>query len=235
MIDIHNHLLYGIDDGSPSIEKSIEVLKEMEKKGYSDIILTPHYIVDSQYDNPRKDNLKRMKKLKKELEKNNIKINLYLGNEIFIDDKIYDLITNDTISSLNNTNLLLIELPMSGDYSGYQEFFAFLMSKGYKVVLAHPERYISFQKDFNKVYEMVKMGVYLQSNIDSMVNKYGPDAKRVLIRLLKENLISFLATDIHHSKHDYDIWDVAKNKILEYISLEEFNKLTVENPKLLLI
>jgi len=234
MIDIHNHLLYGIDDGSKSIEESVKVFKEMERKGYTDVILTPHFIVDSNYNNPRSDNLKRMKQLQDKLRENNISINLYLGNEIFIDEKIYDLVTDDTISSLNNKNLLLIELPMSGEYSGYQEFFSFLMSKGYKVVLAHPERYLSFQKDFDKVYEMVKMGVYLQSNIDSMVNKYGKDAKNVFIRLLKEKLISFLATDIHHEKHNYDVWDVAKSQILEYISEEEFNKLTVENPKLLL-
>ena len=235
MIDIHNHLLFGVDDGSPTIEKSVKILKKMEEKGYTDVILTPHYIVDSQYDNSRNDNLKRMKSLQDELRKNDISINLYLGNEVFIDDKIYDLLNKDVISTLNNTNLILIEIPMSGDYSGYQEFFSFLMSKGYKVVLAHPERYISFQKDFNKVYEMVNMGVYLQSNIDSMVGKYGPDAKKVLIRLLKENLISFLATDIHHEKHDYDIWDEAKKRILEYISEEEFKRLTIDNPKLLLI
>lgn len=234
MIDIHNHLLFGIDDGSPTIDKSIEILKEMEKKGYTDIILTPHYIVDSQYANPRSDNLKRMNVLQNNLKKNNIDINLYLGNEIYIDDKIYELLNEDIISSLNKTNLLLIELPMSGDYSGYQELFSYLMSKGYKIVLAHPERYISFQKDFNKVYEMVKMGVYLQSNIDSMVNKYGPDAKRVLIRLLKEKLLSFLATDIHYTKHNYDVWDNAKKQMLEYITEEEFNDLTVNNPRLLL-
>ena len=82
---------------------------------------------------------------------------------------------------------------------------------------------------------MVKMGVYLQCNIDSMVNKYGPDAKRVLTRLLKENLVSFLATDIHHEKHDYDIWNVAKDRILEIISEKDFKELTEDNPKLLLI
>ena len=235
MIDIHNHLLFGVDDGSQTVEKSIKILKKMEEKGYTDVILTPHYIVDSQYDNPKNDNLKRMKILQDELKKNGISINLYLGNEIFIDDKIYDLVDRDIISTLNNTNLLLIELPMSGEYSGYQEFFAFLMSKGYKVVLAHPERYVTFQKDFNNVYEMVKMGVYLQCNIDSMVNKYGPDAKRVLTRLLKENLVSFLATDIHHEKHDYDIWNVAKDRILEIISEKDFKELTEDNPKLLLI
>ena len=127
MIDIHNHLLFGVDDGSQTVEKSIKILKKMEEKGYTDVILTPHYIVDSQYDNPKNDNLKRMKILQDELKKNGISINLYLGNEIFIDDKIYDLVDRDIISTLNNTNLLLIELPMSGEYSGYQEFFFFFL------------------------------------------------------------------------------------------------------------
>ena len=77
MIDIHNHLLYGIDDGSQSIEESIDVLKDMEKCGYTDIILTPHYIDGSKYSNDRADNLRRLDTLKSELKNNNISINLY--------------------------------------------------------------------------------------------------------------------------------------------------------------
>ncbi len=230
MVDIHNHLLYGIDDGSKSIEDSIDVLKDLEKNGYTDVILTPHFIKDSRYSNTRSNNLERLEILKKELKNNNISINLYLGNEIFIDDDIYSLLEDDTISSLNNTNYILVELPMSGEYSGYQEVFKYLLNKGYKVVLAHPERYLSFQEDFSKVYELENIGVYFQSNIDSLVGKYGPIAEKMIKRLLKENKISFLATDIHHKKHNYDDWKVAKKKALEIVTEEVYDTLTRINP-----
>ncbi len=233
MVDIHNHLLYGIDDGSNSIEDSIDVLKDLEKNGYTDIILTPHYIKDSRYSNPRINNLELLDTLKKEVKNNNISINLYLGNEIFIDDDIYSLLEKNIISSLNNTNYILVELPLSGEFSGYQEIFKYLLNKGYKVVLAHPERYISFQEDFNKVNELEKIGVYFQSNIDSLVGKYGPGAEKMIRRLLKENKISFLATDIHHKKHDYDNWKKAKKIALEYVTEEVYDTLTRKNPSLL--
>lgn len=230
MVDIHNHLLYGIDDGSKSLEESIDVLRDLEENGYTDVILTPHYIKDSRYSNTREDNLRRLEVLKEEIKRNNISINLYLGNEIFMDDDINSLLENDIISSLNNTNYLLIELPMSGEYSGYQEIFKYLLSKGYKVVLAHPERYISFQEDFNKVYELEDIGVYFQSNIDSLIGKYGPAAEKTLRRLLKENKISFLATDIHHKKHNYNNWKDAKKIALEYVTEEVYDILTRVNP-----
>ena len=234
MVDIHNHLLFDVDDGSKSIEESIEVLKEMEKAGYTDIILTPHYICESRYSSSKDNNLEKMNILKEELRKNNIPLNLYLGNEIFIDDSIYQLLKMDVISSLNNTNYILVELPMSGEYPGYQEIFKYLISKGYKVVLAHPERYISFQDDFTRIYELEKIGVYFQSNIDSLVGKYGPVAEKMIIRLLKENKLVFLATDIHHPKHDYKKWKEAKEKALKYVSEEVYDYLTRINPSQLI-
>ena len=80
MIDIHNHLLFGIDDGAKTIDESIDVLKDLEKAGYKSIILTPHYIKDSNYSIPANENYKRLKALKESLKENNININLYLGN-----------------------------------------------------------------------------------------------------------------------------------------------------------
>ena len=234
MIDIHNHLLFGIDDGAKTLDESIDVLRDMEKYGYKSIILTPHYIKDSNYSAPAKENYKRLKILKEELIKNNININLYLGNEIYIDDEIYNMLLNREVYPLNGTNFLLIELPISGEYENYEEIFSYLISKGCNVVLAHPERYIAFQKDFNKIYELEKIGVYFQSNIDSIFGRYGEDAEKTIKRLLKEKKISFLATDIHHKKHDYNVWKTAREIALKYVSEKEFDILTNINPSKLI-
>ena len=234
MTDIHNHLLFGIDDGSKSIEDSIDVLKSMSAFGYKNVILTPHYIRDSKYNSSREHNLALMNTLQAALNENNISINLYLGNEIFIDDDIVGLLESDEISSLNDTKYLLIELPMTGVYDGYKEVLSDLIKRGYQVVLAHPERYISFQKDFNKIYELESIGVIFQSNIDSLNGKYGNKALKTIKRLLKEKKISYLATDIHHKKHDYDEWNVSKRKALKYISEEEYDYLVNINPSKLI-
>ena len=230
MIDIHNHLLYGIDDGSKSIEESINVLKDMKECGYKKVILTPHYIRDSKYNSNRNNNLEKMRLLQKALDENNIDIKLYLGNEIFIDDDIYELLMREEISSLNSTNYLLIELPMTGIYDGYKDIFKDLINKGYNVILAHPERYISFQKDFNKIYELEKIGIYFQCNMDSIIGGYGENAEKTIKRLLKEKKVAFLATDIHHKKHDYMKWQRAKLVALKYITEKEFDIITNINP-----
>lgn len=230
MIDIHNHLLYGIDDGSKTIEESLDILKDMEKSGYTDIILTPHYIEGSRYSNERSNNLERMNYLQQGLKDKNININLHLGNEIYIDEEISTLLKENKISTLNDSNYLLIELPMSGEFVGYQEIFKDLIREGYKVILAHPERYLSFQDDYDLIYELLDMGVLFQCNIDSLNGKYGPYAKEMLESLLKEGHVSFLATDIHHKKHDPNGWEKAKSVALKYITEDTYKMLTETNP-----
>ena len=145
-----------------------------------------------------------------------------------------DLLKNREIYSLNGTPYLLIELPMSGEYGGYLELFNYLNEQGCKVVLAHPERYLSFQKDYKKVDEVLSTGVLLQSNIESILGKYGSSAKKMIKRLLKEKKITFLATDIHHKKHDYNDFNKAKKMMLKYISESEYEMLVNINPSKLL-
>ena len=233
MIDIHNHLLYGIDDGAKTLEDSLKVLKEMSSYGYTDIILTPHYIVDSKYNNKKDDNIKRMNILKEKLKEESIPLNLYLGNETFIDDKLLKYIELGYCATLNDTKFILIELPLSGEYEAYKEILSEMINKGYKVILAHPERYISFQNDFNRVYELERIGVLFQSNIDSIIGGYGSNAKKMVKRLLKEHKLSFLATDAHRRKNP-DNFIKAHKRALRYISEEYYQKLVEGNASKLL-
>ena len=234
MTDIHCHLLFGIDDGAKSLEQSVDILADMKENGYNNVILTPHFIQDSKYASTRKNNQKILNELRNALKERKIDINLYLGNEIFIDYNILELLNKGIISSLNDTNYLLIELPMSGEFEAYEEVFRELINNGYQVILAHPERYLAFQKDFNKIYELEKLGVYFQSNLDSIIGGYGKGAIKMVKRLLKEKKISFLATDIHHKKSDYSKWAKAHKKALKYLSEKEFMTLVDDNPSKLI-
>ena len=234
MIDIHSHLLFGVDDGSRTLEESVHVIKKLSEVGYTDIILTPHYINDSTYVSTREENLDVLKRLKVGLIRNNVNVNLYLGNEIYIDSEIANLLKNNIISSLNDTKYLLIELPMSGENEIYYDVFLDLINMGYKVILAHPERYISFQKDFNKVYELKELGVLLQSNVGSILGDYGRGAKKTIKRLLKENLITFMGTDIHHNKEEYTFVLKANKKMGKYLTQKQINNIFENNAKVLL-
>ena len=231
MIDVHSHLLYGIDDGAKDIRESIIIIKYLNEIGIKDIIITPHYINCSSYNSPKNNNIILLDNLKLGLKKYNIDTNIYLGNEIYIDKNISKLLSEDIISSLNNSKYLLIELPMSGEKEDYQDIFLDLIKEGYKVVLAHPERYISFQKDFNKIYELNDIGVLFQCNIGSIIGEYGRDAKKTLKRMLKEDLVFVFGTDIHHKKDNFDFLRKSKKKLKKYITEEKMNDLLENNAK----
>ena len=230
MIDIHSHLIFGVDDGSRSLEESMNLFRVMYDAGVTDMILTPHYITYSKYVSNVKNNKKVLNTLKKELKNNNININIYLGNEIYMDRDIDKLIKNKEVLPINNTKYILLELPQSGNFPGYQDIIHDLIVKGYKVILAHPERYISFQKDFNKIYELLDLGVILQSNYGSILGDYGLGSKRTIKRLMKEHLITFMSSDIHRVRRS-DFINRAINKMKKYYSEEEINDLVCNNAK----
>lgn len=123
---------------------------------------------------------------------------------------------------------------MSGENEIYYDIFLDLINMGYKVILAHPERYISFQKDFNKIYELKELGVLLQSNVGSVLGDYGRGAKKTIKRLLKENLITFMGTDIHHNKEEYTFVLKAKKKMGKYLTQKQINNIFENNAKVLL-
>lgn len=230
MIDIHSHILYDTDDGANSIEESIAIIKELISIGYDSIILTPHYIKDSKYAKSKNANNVKLNKIKDILKENNIDVNLYLGNEIYIDDDILSLLKKQEISTLSNSKYILIEIPLSGYHTYYKDIFRDLIKNDYKVILAHPERYYSFQKDFNKIVELYNMGVLLQGNINSIIGQYGKSAKKVITKLLKNNMLTFLSTDIHRVNNNYN-FEKVKNKTLKYISIDYWEDLTTNNAR----
>lgn len=223
MTDIHNHLLYGIDDGSINKEQSIEILKELKEIGFNNIILTPHYIDDTKYTSDIENNNKILKELKLELNKQNIDINLYLGNEIYITENILTLLNSKKITTLNNTNYLLIELPLNNKLNNLEDYLHELIVKGYKIIIAHPERYIYFQDNKEELLKLKEKGILYQCNYYSIIKKYGRKAYKLIKYMLKNNLVDYLGTDIHRSinKKDFEKINKKLNKLItkEYIEL----------------
>ena len=176
-IDIHSHILYNIDDGSKSLEESINIIKEHIKMGFTDIVVTPHYIENTKYiaNNLTKQNI--LKKLKEELKKQNININLYLGNEVFINNNIEELINNKEISTINNSKYILIEFPMNQKPKDVNNIIYELRIKGIIPIIAHPERYDYVEKNPDIVNEWIEEGAILQSN-------YGREIKYMVNNVL---------------------------------------------------
>lgn len=231
MIDIHSHIIYDIDDGSKTLEESIEILKKMSEYGVRDIILTPHYILNSySMQNTIKEKEDKLKILKKEIKKNNIEINLYLGNEIYIDKDISDYINIEALP-LNKSKYILLEFPMSGEFNNKYGIIMGLIEKGYKVVLAHPERYSTVKKDIHVLDEFKEIGVLFQMNVGSLFDEYGKDTRKTVIKLLKNNYINLIGSDVHSKNFDFDSIKNIEKKLNKYISKEYINDILYNNAK----
>ena len=196
--DLHSHILYGIDDGSKTIEESIVLLKKMEKAGTKELILTPHYIENSKYNANNRSKEALFRQLKKKAKEEKINIDLYLGNEVFFSNNMIELIKKGEIKTLNKSKYLLFEFPMTRFYNNSLEVINQLVSNGYIPVLAHPERYTEFQKNPSLVIEYLKSGVLLQGNFTSLFGKYGRHSRKVLKLYLKNKWVTFIGSDAHH-------------------------------------
>lgn len=230
MIDLHSHIIYDIDDGSKSIEESIEMLKELSISGVSDIFLTPHYILDSKMQNTKKEKIEKFNIILEEIKKNNIDINIYLGNEIYIDSEIIKKINKEALT-LNNSKYILLEFPMSGEFNNSYGIISGLIKKGYKVVLAHPERYETVKKDIHVLDEYKEIGVLFQCNTGSLFGEYGKDSKKTLIKLLKNNYIDLIGSDIHHKTFNFDSIKNIEKKLSKYVDNETLENILYNNAK----
>lgn len=210
MTDIHSHILFDVDDGSKSLEESIELLKKMKEVGFNNVVLTPHYIKGSEYASENKEKRHKFEQIKEELENRNIDINIYLGNEIFINHEIYELIKNGSIHTINNTRYILVELPFHNQIVNLEDIIYELKIKGLIPIIAHPERYSYFQSNYKEVDRLKEEGFLFQGNYASILGYYGKESQKLLKYMLKKQYIDYLGTDIHRISKTYVIDNFKK-------------------------
>lgn len=229
MRDLHCHLLPGVDDGSRNIKTTREMLKQAMVNGVSDIMFTPHYILDSKYVSNKSSNTFLFDEIRK-IAKEEYHINIFLGNEVYCNRCILDLLKNAEISTLNNSRYLLMEIPMHSKINDLKSILFEIISNGIVPILAHPERYTSYYKDYDFFYELRNMGVLLQLNYVSLLGDYGSHAKKMAQELLKRHLISFVGSDIHSPDEEkYNKVNPALKKLRKYVDEDEFIAITENN------
>ena len=229
MIDIHAHILPGIDDGARTLEDSVALVRELAAAmGVTEVVATPHYVDETIYASPRTENMRLMRKLQQELDKAGVDVKIHLGNEIYINDKIAKLIKEGLATTMTGSRYLLVELPMSGEYPGGEDILVDLMHEGYKVILAHPERYATVQRDFKIVQDLYGMGVLMQCNLGSVVGKYGKHARKVVRKMAKEGLIFAFGSDIHHVQGE-EYWVEVQKKLRKCYDEEGLERVLTRN------
>lgn len=235
MIDIHCHVLPGIDDGSRSMEESINILKQMSALGFHHMVATPHYITGSSFKANNAKKIGLIEEVQNRLNEENIEMTLFLGNEVYIDNEILSLLDRNEIASVNAGKYLLIELPRNGKINDLNDLIFKLRTRDIVPIIAHPERYICLQENVSLIDELVGHGALLQVNFESINGKYGKDAKKLALYLLKNKKLHFLASDIHHEDsaffHDFN---GLKKEIIKMIGEEKFQEVTYTNPLLVL-
>ena len=230
MIDLHCHIIPGVDDGSQDIAQSIQMAREASLAGFTTLCCTPHYY-EGQYVTKRNDILQILDNLKQELHNNNINLELKIGNELFVTDSVTQLINNKIISTLNDSKYLLMELPLNNEIMNLDNIIFDIQNLGLTLILAHPERYRCVKKDPNYVYNLINRGVLFQGNYASLIGKYGEDAKYTLEILLKHNMIHFLSSDTHRDNSIYTYFESIFEKLNKIISPEQIKLLTEINPQ----
>jgi tyrosine-protein phosphatase YwqE len=197
--DVHSHLIPGIDDGSVSIEDSLNLVRGLHALGYSKLITTPHIMSDF-YRNTPEIILSGLEKVREAVAKEGIPVELEAAAEYYCDHDFERSIDAKNLLTFGG-NHVLVELSYLNPSDNFETVTFKLQMEGYKVVLAHPERYPYWYQSFNKYEELRDKGVLLQINLASITGHYGSVAKRLSERLIENNMVDFLGTDTHKMSH----------------------------------
>ena len=221
-IDIHSHILTGVDDGPQDIKDSIKILHTLEKYNFKGIVLTSHYIEHTSYNANVIDRKKILNRLQKETS-----IKLFLGNEILICDNILQLIKKKEIYTLNCSRYLLIEFPFDKFNDTYIDILNKLINCGGIPIIAHPERYPYMDRELMR--RLFTMGCLFQCNVASLSKKYGPTAKKRIEYMLKNDYVACVGTDIHKLSHIKEV-DKGYKRLAKLVDRRKFKILTLINP-----
>lgn len=230
MIDLHSHIISGVDDGSEDIEMSLEIAKLYVENGIDKVVCTPHYIEGAISYTPEKLKIK-IEELKKELFQATIPLEIYPGNEIYINPSIVGKILEVQALTINNSRYTLIELPMNDMPIYVKDVIYELRLKGIRPIIAHPERNSRVVNDPNILYELINMGALVQLNLPSLGGMYGDRVRDTGMKLLQHNMVHFVGTDTHTNRRR----SPKVGKFLDILSTivtdKDFEALTIGNPQ----
>lgn len=199
-VDMHSHLIPGIDDGSQSMDQTIGMLLKFVELGYKKVITTPHVMTD-QYRNTPEIILSGLSDVKKEVEKLQIPITIEAAAEYYYDEFLLEKVRNKELLTFGE-NYALFEFSFSSPPAAYDELIFEFSAQGYTPILAHYERYAYFiPKGMELVQKFRDQGVKIQLNLGSLFGNYGPQIKKQAEQLIDNRLVDFVATDCHRIDH----------------------------------
>ena len=230
LIDIHCHIIPGVDDGAESLEDAVRMLRMEYAQGVRKIIATPHY--RKQYFETPAEILKRQfGPLKRAAAAAEIDIELYLGCEFHVNMDMVEILKERETSTLAGSRYVLSEFSGNSEPSFIRERIYSLLSGGYRPVVAHVERYRAARDDISLIEEIKEMGALIQVNADNILGKEGFGTGRFCRKLLKEGLADFVASDCHGSERRITRLGEAFDYVRRKYGSSCAGRLFIENPQ----
>jgi tyrosine-protein phosphatase YwqE len=217
-VDIHSHLLPGIDDGVKTIEESIAIIKKFKLLGYTKLITTPHIMLDM-YPNNKEIIEEKLHAVRIAIEQNNIDIRIEASAEYYVDTGFIKVIEDDELIPFMN-HYILLETATTSAPLIFDTVIKLIKDKGYTPVLAHPERYTYLHQDINLYKKLKAKGVLFQVNLKSLYKPSTPISK-IALKLIKEGLVDFIGSDVHRM-HDV-------KKIEKVMGSQNYKKILKKN------
>lgn len=197
-IDIHSHILPGVDDGAHDLEESIAMLRIAEKEHIRKIILTPHQKPNRKC--VSKNGIEnKIEQLRSELDRQHMDIALYAGSELFYSHDLDERLRMEKVCTLADSHYILVEFSPDENWAYIRDGIYRLSCAGYWPVLAHVERYAVLREKEDRVQELIDMGCYMQMNAGSLTGECGLQTRWYCAGLIKNRQIHFVATDAHRS------------------------------------
>ena len=227
IIDIHNHILYKVDDGARNIEESVKLIDEEYNQGVRKIIFTPHY-----WTGVYQNDLERLKRRYNEImpivKEKYSDLECYLGNEILYTEDVVELVQKNKVLTMAESDYILVEFLPGVDYNVLETRIKKILVSGYKPIIAHCERYKCLFNNIMRIKHLSDMGAYIQTNADSVYTfKYRGFVKK----LIDNDCLHFIATDAHDLKSRAVNMDKCVKQLQKKYSDEYINWLLVENPQ----
>lgn len=231
MIDIHCHILYGIDDGPKSLEQSMKLVRELQKKGIEKIIATPHFISGDNYVPTVEEIREKVRLLQEEIDKEEIKLKIYPGMEVYASHDTIERLRNNEILSLNDSKYILIEFPFETIPKYMSDLLFSMQLEGFTPIIAHPERYCLEYRKSKLLKELVDKGILLQINSESIIGTHGKRAKKAAYELLKDGMVHIVGTDSHSLNRILSDKKEIERKISGLCGFENAERIMYTNPQ----
>lgn len=235
MIDLHCHVLPGIDDGAKTIDESLSLIQAAIADGISHMVCTPH-IQTGIYDNTIESIAQVFDELKRQVLLKSLNIQLAFAAEVRICPEIMILAKQKKLPFIGrwqDKQVLLLELPHSHVPAGTEQLISWLHKNDIIAMIAHPERNRDILADFNKFKQLARTGCLFQLTAASICGDFGENVQQLSYKLLLGDLVTIIATDAHSVKRRPPKLSKAKALVIELIGQDKAHQLVYETPKLI--